>query len=298
MKSSRIAIIEAPSILGLRPTGVEKLPEALLRGGLSERLGARNAGRVEPASYSDQRDPDTGFLNSQEIAEYSRRLAAQVGTILDANEFPLVLGGDCSILLGSMLALHQRGPRGLLFLDGHMDFYEAAANINGEVASSELALATGRGPALLTTYDERYPLVSDENVVAFGFRDEGEAESYGSQPLPPTMRAFSLADVRRLGIEAAARDAVDYLSKRAEGYWIHFDADVLDDVIMPAVDYRIPDGLTWQEIETVLRTALGSGRAVGMEITIFNPTLDGDGSILRVFVEMLARAFGVTACSG
>src|SRR5262249_52477863 len=147
-----IAIIEAPSVLGLRPTGVEKLPDALNRAGLSRTLNARKAARVESAPYSEKRDPQTGFLNAREIADYARRLAAEVERVLEVGNFPLVLGGDCSILLGSMLALKRRGRHGLLFLDGHMDFYQPEANINGEVASSELALVTGRGPALLTTY--------------------------------------------------------------------------------------------------------------------------------------------------
>lgn len=292
----RIAMVEAPSILGLRPTGVEKLPEALNRAGLSKSLGARNAGRVESASYRENRDPETGFLNTQEIADYSRRLAAQLDRILDAGDFPLVLGGDCSILIGSMLALNRRGRHGLLFLDGHMDFYQAEANVNGEAASSDLALVTGRGPALMTTYDGHCPLVADEDVVAFGFRDEHEAQSYGSQPLPPGLKAFSLIEVRRFGAEAAARDAVVHVAEHGtRGYWIHFDADVLKDTIMPAVDYRIPDGLTWTEIEAVLRVALGHPKVAGMEVTILNPTLDVEGNILRAFVEMLSRSFAATA---
>jgi arginase len=292
----RIAIVEAPSILGLRPTGVEKLPEALDRAGLAKSLSARKAGRVEPANYRENRDPETGFLNAEEIADFSRRLAAQLDRVLDADDFPLVLGGDCSILLGSMLSLNRRGRHGLMFLDGHMDFYQPEANVNGEAASSELALVTGRGPALMTTYDGRCPLVSDEDVVAFGFRDEREAQLYGSQPLPPGLRAFSLTQVRSFGAGNAAREAIAHVSGHSSrGYWIHFDADVLDDAIMPAVDYRIPGGLTWPEIEAVLSVALHHPKAVGMEVTVLNPTLDVEGSIVRAFVEMLFRSFTVTA---
>jgi arginase len=289
-----IAVIEAPSVLGLRPTGVERLPEALLQSGLLERLHAAHAGRIDSAAYNDQRDPETGFLNPLAIADYSRRLADRVGHVLETS-FPLVLGGDCSILLGSMLALRRRGPCGLLFLDGHMDFYQAEANINGEAASSDLALATGRGPAILTTYDGIRPLVRDEDVVAFGFRDEDEALSYGSQPLPNAIKAMSLAEVRRVGIAAAAQRAVAHFSAGgARGFWIHLDADVLADEIMPAVDYRLQDGLTWAEIETVLSAALAHPGAAGMEITILNPSLDPGGAVVRTFVEMLSRAFAAS----
>jgi arginase len=287
-----IAIVEAPSILGLRPTGVERLPGALIRAGLLDRLHARHAGRVSAPDYSDHRDIETGFLNPHGIADYSRRLAERVEQVLQEGSFVLVLGGDCSILLGSMLALHRRGRHGLLFLDGHMDFYNREANVNGEAASSELALVTGRGPALLTTYDGRCPLVEDEDVVPFGFRDEREAQSYGSQPLPTHMKATSLREARRVGVAAAAREAVAHVSGQGEReFWIHFDADVLDDAIMPAVDYRIPDGLTWAEIEAVLGAALADPSAAGMEVTIFNPALDTDGRALSAFVDMLSNVF-------
>ena len=287
-----IAIIEAPSILGLRPTGVEHLPDALVNAGLLARLQARHAGRVAAPEYSHARDQETGFLNPQGIAYYSRRLAERVDEVLDQGDFPLVLGGDCSILLGPMLALNRRGRHGLLFLDGHMDFYDRETNINGEVASSELALVTGRGPVLLTAYDGRCPLVRDEDVVAFGFRDEQEAKLYGSPPLPEKMKAIGLKGVRRVGIAAAAREALAFVSGEAtREFWIHFDADVIDDAVMPAVDYRLPGGLTWVEIEHILSAALAHPRAIGMEITIFNPKFDTDGKILSAFFEMLTNAF-------
>jgi arginase len=287
-----IAIIEAPSVLGLRPTGVEHLPGALSRAGLLQRLHARHAGRLDAPAYSAHRDRETGFLNPHGIADYSRRLAERVDQVLGEGSFALVLGGDCSILLGPMLALNRRGRHGLLFLDGHMDFYTKEANINGEAASSDLALVTGRGPSLLTTYDGRCPLVRDEDVVAFGFRDEREAQSYGSQPLPAQMKAISLEQARRLGVAAAAREAVAHASGQGtREFWIHFDADVLDDAIMPAVDYRLPDGLTWVEIEGVLGAALAHPRAAGMEITIFNPTLDTDGRVMNAFLDMLSNSF-------
>ncbi len=292
----RVAIIEAPSILGLRPSGVEKLPDALDREGLAKKLNAEKAWRVESGIYSDKRDPETGFLNTREIANYSRRLAVQIERVLDKGKFPLVIGGDCSILLGSMLALRRRGRHGLLFLDGHTDFYQAEANVNGEAASSDLALVTGRGPSLITTYDGYCPLAADQDVVAFGFRDEVESQSYGSQPLPPALRAFGLDKIRRTGVEVAAQEAIDHFSGHGVcGYWIHFDADVLNDAIMPAVDYRMPDGLNWTEIEAVLSVALDSPKAVGMEITILNPTLDAEGLIVQAFVEMLSGVFAKTA---
>jgi arginase len=290
-KMKPIAILEAPSILGLKPTGVEDLPDALLAAGLANRLDARRAGRVEPwASYRADLDRETRMLNPQAIAAYSRELADAVGGVLDRGEFPLVLGGDCSILLGDLLALHRRGRFGLLFLDGHADFYNAEANPNGEAASMDLALATGRGPEVVTNIEGRRPLVRDEDVVVFGFRDAEEQAEYGSQPLPPGIRAIDLAEIHRRGIRDTVSDAIGHLTRRGapESFWIHLDADVLDDAIMPAVDYRIPGGLSWDELVATLRTAMESGRAVGLEVTIYNPKLDADGSSGRGLADTLA----------
>jgi arginase len=287
---SRYAIIEAPSVLGLRPTGVETLPDALLGAGLAERIGARRAGRVESPHYDPRRDPETLMLNPRGIADYSLRLADFAGSILDTDMFPLVLGGDCSIVLGNLLALRRRGRYGLFFIDGHSDFYQPEANTNGEAASSDLALATGRGPAVMTVLEGYRPLVRDEDVVVFGSRDAGEAARYGSHPIPETIRALDLAEVRRIGAAHAAREALSRLVRdELKGFWIHLDADVLDDDVMPAVDYRIPGGLSVDELAKVLRIAVSSGHAVGLDVTIYNPRLDPTGSAARGLVDGLAR---------
>lgn len=289
-----LTIIQAPSVLGLRPSGVQDLPAALLGAGLRDRLAAVDGGRVDPPEYDSRRDTDTGILNPGGIAQYSLWLADAVGEILARGGFPVVLGGDCSILLGNLLALRRRGRYGLLFIDGHTDFYQPSAEPNGEAASMDLALATGRGPRILADLDRRGPLVRDEDVVAFGFRDAEESAQAGMQPLPPQLRTVDLEAVREAGALWATRRAVDRLAAHETvGYWVHLDADVLDDAVMPAVDYRLPGGLTWVELEDVLRAALASGKAVGLDVTIFNPRLDPDGRIAPRLVECLHRGLSV-----
>jgi arginase len=283
------AIVEAPSHLGLRAAGVEELPGALLAAGLAERLDAQRAARLPAPPYDARIDPETRMLNPTGLRNYSSMLADAVGAVLDRGEFPIVLGGDCSILLGSALALRRRGRYGLLFLDGHADFYQPEAEPTGEGASMDLALVTGRGPEIVTNLEGRRPLMRDEDAVVFAFRDAEHAAAEGSQPLPPSLAAIDLAAVRERGIEHAARDALVHLERTdgPAGFWIHLDVDVLDDAVMPAVDYRLPDGLGWGELTVVLRAAVASGRAAGLEITIFNPTLDVDGRIARTLVNAL-----------
>lgn len=103
----------------------------------------------------------------------------------------MVLGGDCTILLGSMLAFGWRGRYGLLFIDGNADFFQPEAKPNGEGASMDLAFVTGYGPSLLTDIEGRGPLVHLEDVVAFGYRDHRDQEEYGSQPLPESSRRLT-----------------------------------------------------------------------------------------------------------
>jgi arginase len=293
MRHRSYAIVEAPSVLGLKPTGVEQLPQALLRHGLAARLRARSATPLVPPAYDLEIDPATQTRNAEAIAQWSPKLADAVENVLNRDEFPVVLGGDCSILLGCTLALRRRGRYGLLFVDGHADFYQPEANPNGEAASMDLAFATGHGPALLTNLEGRAPLVREEDTVAFGFRDMKEQADYGSQPLPGSLKAFDLPTLRRMGITKAATAAVAHVSRAGlDGFFIHVDADSLDDAIMPAVDYRIPDGLKAEELSSILKTALASGKAVGIEITIYNPLLDEGRKAGRMFASILADSLG------
>ncbi|HEU4823096.1 MAG TPA: arginase family protein [Nitrososphaeraceae archaeon] len=282
-------IIDAPSVLGLRPTGVEHLPEALKAAGLLDKLHAKYAGCVRPSlSYNPERGK-TLILNANPIRSFSLELATAVGDILDNNQFPVVLGGDCSILIGIVLSLRRCGRYGLFFIDGHADFYQPQASTTGEVADMDLAIVSGRGPDILTNIDNLKPLVRDEDVVVFGYRDAEQSAGYGGQDVKETnMHVFDLLKVRELKIGTAASLAVTkLLRKELAGFWIHLDADVLDDRIMPAVDYRLDGGLGFSELSELLRILVASTRAVGISITIFNPHLDGDGSIAKNFVSSI-----------
>jgi arginase len=231
------------------------------------------------------------MLNPHGIAAYARQLADALGPVLDADQLPVVLGGDCSILLGCLLALRRRGRAGLLFIDGHADFYQPEAEPNGEAASMDLALATGRGPAVVTDPEGLRPLVRDADVVAFGRRDAADAAAHGSQRIEDTgIAVVDLARIRAGGVRGAVAHALALLSRpELNGFWLHLDVDVLDDAVMPAVDYRMPGGLSLAELEFALAAAVGTGRMRGIDITIFNPDLDPGGHIAAALVAALAR---------
>jgi arginase len=297
MEMRRYAVIEAPSVLGHIPEhlGVARMPEFLLAVGLADRLPARRAGRVESPPYSPERDPATQIMNPQALADYARSLADAVGEVLDLEEFPIVLGGDCSILLGTMLALRRRGRYGTLYIDGHPDFYQPEANpIDGAASASDLAFATGRGPELVAAIEGRRPLVRDDDVVVFGYRNFASLVRNRCQPLPTDLLAMDRSQIRRLGIETATDEAVARLVREGgpQGFWIHVDVDVLDQSIMPAVDDPQPDGFSWEELRTVVRAAAASPRSIGAQFTIYNPDLDPDGTSGRGLAATIVAALG------
>ena len=296
MRSRSYAVLQAPSTLGLESDGVDELAERLIELGLARDIGARIAARLSVPPKQSAPDPETGVLNAQAIAAWSPRLADAVGAVFDAGEFPVVLGGDCTIVLGSMLACRRRGRYGLLFIDGNADFFQPDAEPHGEGASMDLAFVTGHGPKLLTDLEGRAPIVRPEDTVAFAYRDHDDQKEYGSQPLPSDLKAIDLPAVRERGIEVAARDAVAHLTRAGlDGFFIHVDADCLDDAVMPAVDFRLPGGLSPEELRHTLEIALASGKAVGLEVAIYNPRLDRDGRAGRALADVLIEALSAPA---
>ena len=286
-----LSIIHAPSVLGLRTRGVERLPDALRTAGLHDALGGSFEGTVAAPSFDPRKDPNTPVLNALEIREYSQRLAQEVGRLVRSGRVPIVLGGDCSILIGNMLALRRMGRYGLFFIDGHADFYLPENEPSGEAASMDLAFVTGRGPRMLADIDGQGPLVRDEDTVVFAFRDAVQAEREGSPDVRQTgMLALSLDDVRQFGVVTATNNALAWLrQKPIRSFWIHLDADVLDDAVMPAVDYRMPGGLSREELAEVLSILTASQQVAGIDVTIYNPILDRDGSSARSLTNVLAK---------
>jgi len=278
-----------PSALGLRPSGLENAPNALREAGLHSLLGVSDEVRIEVPPYCDVRDTETGVLNPQGIATVARALASAVEVALDNQRFPVVLGGDCSILLGPLLALRRRGRYGLAFVDGHGDFQHVDEEPNGEVASLDLAIVTGRGPEMLTNLEGLRPLVRDEDVALVGYRVLGDNDHYLEEHVRDTaITVIDYSDVQDLGIADTLRQSLIAVnSSDLAGFWVHFDVDALGDAIMPAVDYRYPGGLSWDEVEQILGGLLTKG-ALGLEVTIFNPRLDPDGNLTRRLRDLIA----------
>lgn len=284
---NRYQIIEAPSVLGLWPSGVEDAPRVLLEMGLGTGLGIEKTIRLETPRYDPRRDPETKLLNPARLLSFSQLLAREVWNAVEDGVTPLVLGGDCSILLGPALALRQRGRHGLLFADGHMDYWDAALEPYGEAASMDLALVTGRGPALLSNIDGLGPYFGPEDCVAYGTRDHLYSTDFIETPYPAEIMRLDVHEAHALGAVGVDQALARLTHERLQGFWIHFDVDVLDDMIMPAVDYRMKNGLSFDELKRLLGSAFATGKVKGMTLTIYNPNLDPQRLIARNLVATL-----------
>lgn len=302
--TSSLVLIDAPSNLGLRPPrpgvepGVRRMPEALRATGLLRRLHAHDAGRVEAPAYSPEPDHAVGFRNGAAIADYSQALADRLSPWLQRKRFVLVLGGDCSVLLGSGLALKQRGRYGLAFIDAHDDFSFARDRRRYQghfsAAGLDLGLSTGHGPAALSNLRGQSPYFRGEDVVHLGLvvtdddRRDYDLESFERSRI----HSIDADTIRRDGARQAGHRARTRLEAMpTEGYWIHVDADVLAERVMPAVDSPNPDGLDFEQLRALLASLLASPEAIGMELTIFDPDLDPDGMLARRLSDAVVGAF-------
>ncbi|MFF3402750.1 arginase family protein [Streptomyces sp. NPDC002659] len=293
-----IVIVDAPSNLGLRPPapgtvpGCYKLAGALREQRIVQRLGAFEGGVVVPPRYDrgDWQEGD-GVFNAAAIASYTPRLADRIERHVGAGDFPLVLGGDCSIQLGAALALRRRGRYGLAAIDASADFrHPGNSDHVGAAAGEELALSTGRGQQDLTDIEGLRPYLRDEDVRLLGIRDyfdEDRAE-LTQLKIPTTtvgeLREWGVADVAGVVAQSLEVPALD-------GFWVHLDADVLDPSVMPAVDSPDPDGLLAPEVTTLLRRLVRSERWVGLNVTVYDPDLDPEGTGGELLTDLIVAAF-------
>lgn len=303
LRQRGISVVGAASSIGIRPYDerrearhLDRAPGVLREFGLVERLAADDLGDVTPGRYRDFSRPDGAVRNEPELVEYNRLLADRVTAALEGGRFALVLGGDCSIVLGALLGVTRHAGRiGLAYIDGHADFATPQESQTGSAASMCLALAIGRGDSPLARLRDAQPLVRAEDVVLIGRRDEGQTY-YGHAAL----RTSGILDIpgsqlAKKGGSATAAIALDRLGRPAlNGFWIHLDVDVLNPLVMPAVDSPEPGGPDIDELARLVASLAHHPRALGMQVTIYDPALDPNGLCAARLVALLEQISGKT----
>jgi len=281
---SAFAVIDAPVDSSGTGRGEERGPAALRAAGLLERLGARDAGEADAHIRGRDREPSTGVVAASEVRRASAAIASSVRRVLERGERPLVLGGDCTLLLGVFSALPGGG--GLWFVDGHADFLDGESSPTGEAADMDLAILTGHGPPGL--FGRREPMLEPAAVVLLGHRPAELHPEVARENarLDPAIHARTAPEVRECGADPTARDAVARLARRPA--WLHLDLDVLDESVLPAVSYPQPLGLEWEELVALLRPLVAAPNLLGVSVADFNPDRDADTTDAARIVEELA----------
>jgi arginase len=307
-----IAIVGAPTSIGIRtygngePRQLDRAPRVLRELGLVQRLGASDLADVIPPAYRDYVRPAGRAKNEAEVGAYCRKLGERVEEATSDGRFAVVLGGDCSIVLGCLLGARKsaQGSVGLVYLDAHADFGTSEESRTGSVASMCLALAVGRGESPLARLTGDAPLVHAKDVVLIGRRDAAEPW-YGHAALAASpILDIPGAVLSDRGAAEVAAIAVKRLTspgstEEPRGFWIHLDADVINPTGMPAVDSPTPGGPTIEELVDLLTPLVRHPRALGLELTIYDPGLDPDRSCANRLVSLLENVLrGVRSLDG
>ena len=292
-----VSIVLAPSNLGLSPVGSSqqgtwRAPQTLLQAGLAQALDAEEVISLDRPTYQFEAQPGTRIRNGVSIREFSLELSAKVADILRRGGFPVVIGGDCSVLLGGLYGSRLVGGRGLVHVDGHDDFYHPgnydSARRLGAVAGMDLALASGRGEDLLTAWPQvGKPLAEDADIIQLGQRD-GRLSGTG-------ITQWTVQRALKDGIEATARAVLARLESRGlDKVWLHVDLDVLDDAVMPAVDSPGSPGFDYGQLSGLLRALCASGRVAGADFAIYDPERDPHVRYAKPLVRCIADAIRTT----
>jgi arginase len=238
------------------------------------------------------RGPETSLVNEPALLAMTERLGARVAQAVEVGHLPFVFGADCSTLLGTIPALRQTGPVGLVFVDGHEDTMPLDVSEDGEAANAEIGLLLGlTGRNLPDRLARRWSALDRGDLAVVGVRDAA------------WRRRFNVGSLRDAGVwlrdgreaaaapEATGGAAVGHLLTGPGRWWLHVDLDVLDPEVFPAQGVpgaeHEPDGLTWDQLTGVLAGAVDRGGCLGMSVAIYDPDQDSDRSGARRVVQLV-----------
>jgi arginase len=294
MMPAGLVLIGVPANSSGTVDGVARAPAALRQRGLAAAL-ARQRGFTDGGDLAlpvpvPVRGP-SGLLAEDALVAMIGQVALAVGAARRRGQFPLLLGGDCPVILGALAGVQAEADRaGLLFVDGHEDAWPPRASPTGEAADCELGLALGlSGTGLSPQLRAVLPRIDPADVAAVGPRDTAELAAAGVASLDGQLGAL----IRPAELTAARSTAA--LDGLPPTWWLHTDLDVLATAELAAVDYPQPGGLTWDQLAGLTATALAADGCVGWSVCIYNPDLDPGREGADAIVSYITQA--ITASS-
>ena len=290
-----IAIIGVPMDLGADRRGVDMGPSAIRCAGLERRLTQLGYRVHDQGDLVVRRQPaaaGTGKLKYvDEIAKVNAELCLAVETAQQAGRFPLVLGGDHSIAIGTLAGMRRHHETlGVIWLDSHGDVNTAATSPSGNIHGMSLAVALGFGDPRLTAVGGGAPALRPEHVAIVGARslDAGERAFLRQQGI----LVLTMHEIDRLGMTRVMEQAIDHVSRDTSGIHLSLDLDGLDPTAAPGVGTPVPGGLTCRESYLAMELLCESGRLVSAEFVEVNPILDQHNQTAHIAVSLIASLFG------
>jgi arginase len=292
----RIRIIGAPIDLGADRRGVDIGPNAIRYAGLSEqlqRLGhtMHDIGNLTVPPPGSQPIGDLRLKYLEPIVEVTEVLANQVTTALQENEFPLILGGDHSVALGSVAGVAKVHKNiGVLWIDAHADFNTPETTPSGNIHGMILSALAGLGDKRLTEIGGWTPKINMEYIVIIGARDldPGEQDLLRKHQV----HVFTMSDIDQQGIASVMKQALAIAGQNGNPIHVSLDLDSLDPHEAPGVGTPVRGGLSYREAHFAMELVARTEQMVSMDVVEVNSILDRENATAQLAVELTLSALG------
>jgi arginase len=296
MNMRKLSIIGMPMDLGQMRRGVDMGPSAIRYAGINERLkplfdvihdlGDIPIGRPEVAV-----DKESNLRNLDLVAEKSTLLAEKVNEVIQSGSFPLVLGGDHSIAIGTLAGVSKHYQNlGVIWYDAHGDLNTAETSPSGNIHGMPLAASLGLGHPMLTEIGGYTPKVKPENIVIIGARslDEGEKDLIKEIGL----KVYTMHEIDRLGMTKVMEETISYLRERTDGVHLSLDLDGLDPNDAPGVGTPVIGGISYRESHLAMEMLEEAQLITSAEFVEVNPILDDKNKTATIAVGLMGSLFG------
>ena len=291
----QIDIIGVPIDLGADRRGVDMGPSAMRYAHLREKVqllgrGVDDRGNIEVpiAETCTVDDPRLKYIGC--IVPMARRAAGAVATSMQEGHFPLVLGGDHSLSLGSVRGAARHRKTGLIWIDAHADFNTAETTPSGNIHGMPLAALCGLGDTRLTQFWDEEPALDPRHVAVVGARDLDEGEKANLREAG--VLVIGMEQIDRLGMGGAVERAIERTTQDTDGLYLSFDMDALDPLHAPGVGTPVPAGLSQREAHLACELIGGTGKLMGMDMVEVNPILDVQNRTAILAVDFVLSALG------
>jgi arginase len=294
----RISIIGVPMDLGQMRRGVDMGPSAIRYAGVVERLEQlqyeiEDKGDIEigRASREEENSSLNNLRNLKAVSEGNQRLSEQVDEAIQSGSFPLVLGGDHSIAIGTLAGVSKHYKSlGVIWYDAHGDLNTGETSPSGNIHGMPLAVSIGLGDETLTKIGGYTPKVKPENIVIIGARslDEGEKELIKERGI----KVYTMHEIDRLGMTKVMEETIQYLKERSDGVHLSLDLDGLDPHDAPGVGTPVIGGISYRESHLAMEMLAESNIITSAEFVEVNPILDEKNKTATVAVALMGSLFG------